>query len=99
MVSRNGMRDRRQDYMLNATLEYGNSFNNKGVLIGTFTNGRENISASTTDYNKLDNKPRINGVELINNKTSDELLLQDKMVEVTLDEIDVILQEIQFQEE
>lgn len=33
----------------------------------------EGGTVGTTDYNKLKNRPRINGVELIGNKTSDEL--------------------------
>lgn len=46
--------------------------------------GNENInfniesSTGTSDYNRLLNKPKINSVELIDNKTSDELGLQEK---------------------
>lgn len=34
--------------------------------------------SGTSDYRKLKNKPKINNVELIDNKTSDELGLQEK---------------------
>lgn len=54
----------------------------------------------TTDYDKLDNKPKINGVELVGNKTADDLLLVGKetfdnaigYIETALDEI-IALQE------
>ena len=36
-------------------------------------NGLFNISGGSTDYNELDNKPSINGVELKGNKTLEEL--------------------------
>ena len=39
----------------------------------------EHIETVTSDYEKLVNLPQINSVELIGNKTSDELALQDEM--------------------
>lgn len=48
-------------------------------------------TGGTTDYNKLTNKPSINAVELIGNKTSDELYLQDKMDTLTNNDIEELL--------
>lgn len=45
----------------------------------------------TNDYNKLNNKPQINSVELIGNKTSNDLNLQDKMKSLTNMEIEKLL--------
>ena len=43
------------------------------------------------NYNVLTNKPKINDVTLINNKTSEELGLQDKMEALSVQEIEKIL--------
>lgn len=40
--------------------------------------GIQRVNEATNDYNKLDNKPLINNIELINNKTLDELNIQVK---------------------
>lgn len=48
-------------------------------------------TVGTTDYNRLINKPSINAVELIGNKTSDELYLQDKMDTLTNNDIEELL--------
>lgn len=53
--------------------------------------GSEIIISETTDYNKLINKPQINSVELIGNKTGEELNLQDKMTAITEQDIDNII--------
>ena len=45
------------------------------------------------DYEKLDNKPRINGVELIGNKTTAQLRIQET-VAITNQEIEVLLQSV-----
>lgn len=37
-----------------------------------------NSSTGTTNYERLSNKPKINSVELIGDKTGDELNLQEK---------------------
>lgn len=34
------------------------------------------ISGGSNDYNDLNNKPSINGVQLVGNKTNEELLIQ-----------------------
>lgn len=44
------------------------------------------------DYNKLFNKPLINEVELIGNKTGKQLGLQDKMESLTNLELDDLIQ-------
>lgn len=45
--------------------------------------GTEPSGGGTTNYNDLQNKPQIEGVELIGDKTADELGLQTKIAEVT----------------
>ena len=45
--------------------------------------GTESSGGGTTNYNDLENKPQIEGVELIGDKTADELGLQPKIAEVT----------------
>lgn len=45
----------------------------------------------TTNYNVLTNKPSINGVTLVGDKTSKEIQVQDLMDEITPQEIDQIL--------
>lgn len=45
----------------------------------------------TTNYNALSNKPQINGVTLIGNKTSHEIKVQDEMDEITAQQIDTII--------
>ena len=48
------------------------------------TAGRtESSRGGTTNYNDLENKPQIEGIELIGDKTADELGLQLKIAEVT----------------
>lgn len=44
--------------------------------------GTEPSGGGTTNYNDLENKPQIEGVELIGDKTADELGLQPKIAEV-----------------
>lgn len=43
------------------------------------------------NYSDLLNKPRINDVELTDNKTAEELGLQEEMAEMTAQDIDEIL--------
>lgn len=45
----------------------------------------------TRDYNRLINQPQINSITLINNKTSEELGLQDKIYDITEQDIDNII--------
>lgn len=45
--------------------------------------GTESSGDGTTNYNDLENKPQIEGIELIGDKTADELGLQLKIAEVT----------------
>lgn len=48
-------------------------------------------NGDVTDYEELVNKPQINGVELIKNKTSKQLKLQDEMKALTNMDIEKIL--------
>lgn len=46
----------------------------------------QDIPEATTDYNELSNKPKINDVELVGNKSLDELGIQPKIAEVDEEE-------------
>lgn len=48
-------------------------------------------SGGTKNYEKLINKPSINDIELVGNKTSSQLKLQDHMDAMTVQEIEKIL--------
>lgn len=45
----------------------------------------------TDDYNNLKNRPKINNVELVGNKTSKDLRIQDEMESLTNMDIEEIL--------
>lgn len=49
------------------------------------------VSSTENDYNKLENKPSINEVVLIGNRTSDELNLQDHMDAISNSELAALL--------
>lgn len=49
------------------------------------------VNVASTNYNDLINKPQINGVTLIGNKTSQEIHVQDHMDAATVAEIEAIL--------
>lgn len=49
------------------------------------------INYGTSDYTKLQNKPSINNVELIGNKTAKDLNLQEEVQALTNLEIEEIL--------
>ena len=51
--------------------------------------GGNTPAGGTTDYNDLDNKPQVEGVELIGNKTLDEIGAQHKFAEVLDDAVAV----------
>lgn len=51
------------------------------------------VPVPVRDYERLINKPQINGVELIGNKTSSDLLLPE-YIAITDNEIEGILQEV-----
>ena len=57
---------------------------NGGISLGMSPKG-------TTNYPSLTNKPSINDVELVDNKTSSDLGLQDEMVPITEQDIDEIM--------
>lgn len=46
---------------------------------------------STMDYKKLDNKPRINSITLVGDKTAEDLQLQKRMDELTEEDIDQMM--------
>ena len=52
--------------------------------------GEDTAGKGTTNYNNLENKPKINNIELKDNKTSKDLNLQDKMKEFTNIELESI---------
>lgn len=49
------------------------------------------VNVATTNYNDLINKPQINGVTLVGNKTSAEIHVQDPIGDVTSQDIDAII--------
>lgn len=49
------------------------------------------IVTEATSYNRLYDKPQINGVELIGNRTSEEIHVQHEMDDITNQEIDNII--------
>lgn len=67
----------------------------KGNISTTNKNVKGSLSlperVSTGDYNELVNKPQINSVELIGNKTGPELRLQNKMDTLSVQDIEKIL--------
>lgn len=63
---------------------------NKVQISGKIGYGTENIG-STTNYNNLENKPKINNIELRNNKTSEQLGLQGKMEKIKNSEIEEMI--------
>lgn len=48
-------------------------------------------SSGTNNYNSLSNKPQINGVTLVGNKTSKDIKVQDEMDVLSVQEIEKIL--------
>lgn len=63
---------KKQAYEVEVTLENQFAVNKR---FKTATGG-------TTDYNELDNKPSINNIELINNKTLEELGVRDLVIQI-----------------
>lgn len=61
------------------------TFKNSANLKATFG---EVQRVSTSNYEELTNKPKINGVELVGNKTSSDIHVQDRMNEITDSQID-----------
>lgn len=66
--------------------EVGIQTNIDGGEIGVFYN-----TGGTGDYNALSNKPKINGVVVAGEKVGSDYRLQDKMGEVTPQDIDEII--------
>ena len=59
-------------------------------ITGKLGCGIENIG-STTNYNNLENKPKINNIEIKDNKTSEQLGLQGKMEKIKNSEIEEMI--------
>lgn len=54
-------------------------------------------TGETIDYNQLTNKPQINNIELVGNKTLDELGIQAKGDYALVDDVDAQISELQGQ--
>ena len=54
----------------------------------------EGVTGGTDNYNYLNNKPKINNVELKDNKTSKDLKLQDEMKEFTNIELEAMFSDL-----
>lgn len=54
----------------------------------------EGTTGGTDNYNYLNNKPKINDVELKDNKTSKDLKLQDEMKEFTNIELEAMFSDL-----
>lgn len=77
-------------FNLNPSISSGGTFsvnvNNSGGFNAGFSSDQKNltgsmgvVNATSTNYNDLANKPKINGVELIGNKTNTDLnIINDK---------------------
>lgn len=79
-------------------MELTGSLSGRQTLSGGLANGQEltgGISTApgqgTKDYNKLTNKPTINGLTVEGDKTGPDYLLQNLMAEITDQEIDNIV--------
>ena len=60
----------------------------QGSLTGTLSVPQ---TTESRDYNRLTNKPKINSIELVGDKSSEDLFLQSKMEDMSLQEIDDII--------
>ena len=49
------------------------------------------VNIASNNYNDLINKPQINGVTLVGNKTSAEIHVQEPIGDVTSQDIDIII--------
>ena len=67
--------------MCNERCSLHSTIKSKVNITGKLGYGIENIG-STTNYNNLENKPKINNIELKDNKTSEQLGLQGKMEKI-----------------
>lgn len=60
---------------------------------GTYKSMQE-IAGGVSDYEQLNNKPKINSIELSNNKSLDSLGIQEKMDAITNTELDAIFSDL-----
>ena len=94
-ISNDGTVDFTMDGETTETTDYNMPVDYPSVNFDILSNNAVDFTiggqAGTTDYNMLENKPRINAVELIGNKTSNQLYLQDKMDVLTNNDIEELL--------
>ena len=76
--------------MCNERCSLHTTIKSKVNITGKLGYGIENIG-STTNYNNLENKPKINNIELKDNKTSEQLVLQGKMEKIKNSEIEEMI--------
>lgn len=77
---------------VNFTIEESKvSFNLEDESLSFDLDSQYGGSGGTSNYNSLTNKPKINGVTVIGDKTSSDYFLQDLMNDITEQEIDNIL--------
>lgn len=76
--------------MYNERCSLHTTIKSKVNITGKLGYGIENIG-STTNYNNLENKPKINNIELKDNKTSEQLGLQGKMEKIKNSEIEEMI--------
>ena len=76
--------------MCNERCSLHTTIKSKVNITGKLGYGIENIG-STTNYNNLENKTKINNIELKDNKTSEQLGLQGKMEKIKNSEIEEMI--------
>lgn len=60
---------------------------------GTYKSLQE-IAGGVSDYEQLNNKPQINSIELVSNKSLDSLGIQEKMDTITNSELDILFSDL-----
>lgn len=79
------------DVVFNADIKIGNSFDTDIKLGNTFGADFGQVTkVSTSNYEELFNKPILNGRTIIGDKVSNDYDLQDRMDEITPQDIDKI---------
>ena len=77
------------DLKLQDKLESGiniKTINNQSILGSGNINIQGGGGSGTSDYKELDNKPKINNTELVGNKSSSDLNLENRAIELTKEE-------------
>lgn len=86
----------KQNVVLQGDVSIGKTMSIEGDLSTRSLSISGNVTSNAVshiieDYIPLINKPRINNVELINNKTSEELGLEPTIIDITYQDIDTII--------